>query len=217
MATIVTAKRVLALSKGLVTLSNTVSRNEISGTKVGIALACSALAVAATQRYVAPWVHADNVKLKGLLEGGGADPEEADNLIEDVRKVEQEEVVYVGDVPLIMTTPPPETDKPSKRRVRKGCRGKFIREIVAAVKLRLGTPKPTMANRRAVQRVAREEMKDYNLRKTVASSIMPMIVEAVFVPTKWEVEAARLGSSMLAQSRKTQVNLLLGLAGFNQA
>jgi len=217
MATITTARRVLALSKGLVTLSSAITSGEMSNTKAGMAIACSATAATLVYRYVQPWMQAENDRLRQVLEGGGVNPEEAADLIVSTRPVGQEEVLMVGEIPIILSTPPTESDEPCKRRIRKGCRGKFIREIVAAVKLRLGTPKPTMANRRAVQRVAREELQEYNLRKVVAASVIPTIVEAVFVPNKWEVAAAQLGSSMLAQSRKLKVSLLLEMAGFNQA
>jgi len=217
MATITTAKRVLAISKGLVTLSSAFTRGEMSNTKTGMAIACSATAATLVYRYVQPWMQSENAKLRQVLEGGGVNPEEAADLIISTYPVGQEEVLMIGEVPLVMTTMPEESDVPCKRRIKKGCRGKFIREIVAAVKLRLGTPKPTMANRRAVQRVAREELQEYNLRKVVAASVIPTIVEAVFVPNKWEVAAAQLGSSMLAQSRKLKVSLLLEMAGFNQA
>jgi len=217
MATIQTAKRVLAVSKGLVTLSSAITKRNMSNTSCGIAFASTAVAATLVYRYIQPWVQAENATLRQVLEGGGANPEEASDLISDVKPKEVEEVVYIGDVPMIMTTPPTESDKPVKRRIRKGCRGKFVREIVAAVKLRIGTPKPTMANRRAVQRIAREELKEYELRKVVAASVIPMIVEAVFVPSKWEVAAAKLGSCPLAQSRKYTRSLLLELAGFNEA
>lgn len=217
MATITTAKRVLAISKGLVTLSSALTRGEMSNTKCGLAVASTAAAATLVYRYVQPWMQSENAKLREVLEGGGVNPAEAADLIVSTHPVGQEEVLMIGDVPLIMTTMPEEPETPCKRRIRKGCRGKFIREIVAAVKLRLGTPKPTMANRRAVQRVAREEMQQYNLRDVVAASVIPTIVEVVFVPNKWEVAAAQLGSSMLAQSRKLKVSLLLEMAGFNQA
>jgi hypothetical protein len=74
-----------------------------------------------------------------------------------------------------------------------------------------------MANRRAVQRVAREEMREFNLRKTVAASVIPLIVEATFVPSKWEVRAAEVSNSCLAQARKAKMAVLLEMAGFTTA
>jgi len=132
---------------------------------------------------------------------------------------QREEVLMIGDVPLVLTDEvvPVEADAPVKRRIIKGCRGQFIREMVAAVKLRLGTPRCTMANRRAVQRVAREEMREFNLRKTVAASVIPLIVEATFVPSKWEVRAAEVSNSCLAQARKAKMAVLLEMAGFTTA
>jgi hypothetical protein len=208
MATITTAKRVFALSKGLVTLSNSLSTGEITMTKVGLMASATTIAGALTWHYVKPWVLAENLKLRTMLEGGGEDPEHADTLLETSPPIRESGVLTVYD---------PKAIEPMKRRIRKGCRGKFIREIVAAVKLRLGTPKPTMANRRAVQRVAREELQEFNLRKAVAATIVPMVVEAVFVPSKWEVEAAQVGSCILAQARKARMAVLLEMAGFQSA
>lgn len=217
MATNSQARRLLAISKGLVTLSSTLGQQEITNTKVGMALACSATAGLLVHRYVKPWLMAENQHLRQVLDEGGANPVEAIDCVEGTHPRGVEEVVMVGDVPIIMTTPAEQGDGKQKRRIRKGCRGKFVREIVAAVKLRLGTPRPTMANRRAVQRVAREELMEYQLRKVVAASVMPLIVEAVFVPNKWEVQAARVGSSALAMARKMKTSLLLEMAGFDQA
>lgn len=217
MATHTQAQRFLALSKGLVTLSSALTQHEVTNTKVGIAFACSATAGVLVHQYVLPWLRAENKVLRAVLDEGGANPVDAVDCVEVAHPTGREEVVCVGDVPILMTTPPDPIEEKPRKRIRKGCRGKFVREIVAAVKLRLGTPKPTMANRRAVQRVAREELLDYNLRKSVAASVMPLIVEAVFVPSKWEVKAAAVGSSALAITRKVKTNLLLELAGFNQA
>lgn len=219
MATITTAKRVLAVSKGLVTLSNAFNNAERSNYAIGAAFACSTVAGVLVHRYALPWMLDQNSTLRAVLEGGGSCPEEAEEFLESSACLPPTSTSLVEYNPYVIrvVSTPQVDDSKVRRRIKKGCRGKFIREIVAAVKLRLGTPKPTMANRRAVQRVAREEMQEYNLRKTVASSILPLIVEATFVPTKWEVSAARVGSCALAQARKVETNLLLELAGFNQA
>lgn len=185
------------------------SAGELTNTKVGVAMALTTTAGALVYRYAWPWMQAENGKLRQVLEGGGEDPEHADELLETSPPIRDSTAVVVYD--------PHAELAPLKRRIRKGCRGKFIREIVAAVKLRLGTPKPTMANRRAVQRVAREELQEFNLRKTVAASIIPLVVEAVFVPSKWEVRAAEISNSCLAQARKAKMAVLLEMAGFQQA
>lgn len=217
MATIYNVKRVLQVTKGLVTLSNSLcTGGKINNTKLGMAAVLTTAAGAATYYYVMPWLLAENAKLAEVLEGGGLNPGEADDQLVATEIPEVMEVFEIGNIPLSPDGPEVER-KPIKRRIRKGCRGKFIREIVAAVKLRLGTPRPTMANRRAVQRVAREELSEYNLRKVVSASVIPTIVEAVFVPNKWEVEAAQLGSCVLAQTRKLRLSMLLEVAGFNQA
>lgn len=218
MATIRGAQRALVVGKGLVTLSSALCKGEHTTTKVGMAVTLSAAAGALVYQYARPWLMAENAKLRQVLEGGGVNPEEASTLVVDVAPKEVEEVVMFGEVPMIVTTTTSDEEVADrKRRIRKGCRGKFVREIVAAVKLRLGTPKATMANRRAVQRVAREELQEYNLRKVVAASVIPTIVEAVFVPNKWEIQAAQLGTSCLAQARRMKIAMLLEMAGFNQA
>lgn len=222
MATIQTAKRVLIASKGLVTLSQALSKVETNNVTLGAAFACSAVAGVLVHRYAFPWMQLQNATLKEVLEGGGNCPEEASEFLEvaTAPQAPAEPVTTMVEfnpyVIRVVSEPAKVEPADSKRRIRKGCRGKFVREMVAAVKLRLGTPKPTMANRRAVQRVAREEMQEYNLRKTVAASIIPLIVEAVFVPSKWEVSAARVGSCALAVQRKFETSLLLEAAGFNQ-
>jgi len=210
MATIQQAKTILTVSKKLVTFSNALSSSKsVSNATLGLAVASSVSAAFLLGSYVKPWLQADNATIKFALEGGGINPDDVEESLE---------VAFpTDDVAITVFNGKQGVAPPPKRRIRTGGRGKFIREIVAAVKLRLGTPKPTLANKKAVQRVAREEMLNYNLRKEVASSIMPMIVEAVFVPSKWELEAARVSTCMLAQSRKTQFNLFSSMAGFGQA
>jgi hypothetical protein len=220
MATITNAKRVLAISKGLVSLSSTLSRGEITNAKMGLAAASTIAAGSLVYRYALPWLQSENKILRQALEGGGSNPVDVDSLVE-LHKPQpiREETLMVGDVAILLTDEVDAVDPtaPVKRRIRKGCRGQFIREVVAAVKLRLGTPKCTMANRRAVQRVAREEMRDYNLRHTVAASVIPLIVEAAFVPSKWEMQAATVGASCLAIARKSKMAVLLEMAGFTTA
>lgn len=221
MATITSAKRVLAISKGLVTLSSKLSSTgEITNTRLGLVAASSIAAGTLVYRYALPWLQSENAILRQALEGGGSNPVDVDStVVEHQPAPQREEVLMIGDVPLVLTDEvvPVEADAPVKRRIRKGCRGQFIREMVAAVKLRLGTPRCTMANRRAVQRVAREEMREFNLRKTVAASVIPLIVEATFVPSKWEVRAAEVSNSCLAQARKAKMAVLLEMAGFTTA
>lgn len=190
----------------------------MSKTKCGVAFATSAVAATLVYRYVQPWMQSENAKLRQALEGGGVNPPAAETLIEDDCPKPKEEVVMLGEIPFVMTElPTGEAPKDPRRRIKKGCRGKFVRAIVSAVKYRIGTPKPTMANRRAVQRIAREEMQEYNLRKTVAATVMPFIVEACFVPDKWEMAAARRGTSIVGSTRRFERQAHHDVVGFQQA
>lgn len=192
----------------------------MSNTKCGMAMATTAVAATLVYRYVQPWMQSENAKLRQALEGGGVNPPAAETLIEDDCPRRSETVMMLGDVPFVMTELPTgdaPKDPECKKRIKKGCRGKFVRTIVSAVKYRIGTPKPTMANRRAVQRIAREEMQEFNLRKTVAATVMPFIVEACFVPDKWEMAAARRGPSIVGSSRRLERQALHDMVGFQQA
>jgi len=102
-----------------------------------------------------------------------------------------------------------------KRRVRAGCKMPFKREIVAAVKAKFGTPKPTEANLRAVRRYATEVMREHNLRHTHVQKLLPSIIAAAFVPDKYELAGMEMASCVTALDRQSEYNLLKKTAGYS--
>jgi len=79
---------------------------------------------------------------------------------------------------------------------------RYARDIVAEIKCRLGTPKPTPANRMVVQRLARNLCETHGLRPTHAAKVIPMVVSAVFVPNDYEIEASEVFNCMESRVRR---------------
>jgi len=102
----------------------------------------------------------------------------------------------------------------AKRRVRHGGKHLFQREIIAAVKAKFGTPRPTEANLRAVRRYATEVMRSHNLRHTNVQRLLPMIIAASFVPDKYELEGMEMASCAVALDRQTEYYMLKKSAGY---
>jgi hypothetical protein len=65
----------------------------------------------------------------------------------------------------------------------------YIKGVVAEVKLVMGTPVRSEANRQVARRLARNLMVEHGLRPTHIASILPMVVAAVFVKARHELEA----------------------------
>lgn len=197
----------------------TLARNNLGGatkTQVATAVVAAAGVGYLAYTYLGPIVSAEHAKLRAALEGDGFDPPHVETLIEESHVVPHQEfqlVPFRDRRGLREVNTEVDPNLPVRRRIRAGCRGKFMRLIVSAVKCRLGTPKQTEANRRAIMRVAREEMKEYNLRPSNQATVLPLIVEAVFVPDQWELEAAQMGASILAQGRRLASDLCRYIAG----
>jgi hypothetical protein len=93
----------------------------------------------------------------------------------------------------------------------------YCQAVIAEVKVRFGTPKRTAANERSVHRFASEIMRKHGVRHTEARRIIPLIMESVFTPDKWEIEAMKVGSSPFAMARKYEgsvLHSLLSTCGF---
>jgi len=136
-----------------------------------------------------------------VLEGGCNE-----ELDEELVEVARPNLVEEGDEPM-----------KAKRRIKSGERFAFQREIVAAVKAKFGTPRPTEANLRAVRRYATEVMRSHNLRFTHLQKVLPLIIAATFVPDKYEMEGMEVASCVLARDRQSEFFELKKAAGFTEA
>lgn len=87
------------------------------------------------------------------------------------------------------------------RRIHKRHREQFATCILAAVKLKFGVPKRTQANYLAIQRYAAELVKHKGVRPTDAVRVVPYIVQAAFLPSEDEINAARWLNTKLAKER----------------
>jgi hypothetical protein len=207
MATITTVKRVLKVSKGLVTLSSACVGSPVqSNTTAGIAASLSMGAAVLTYYYCRPWLMATNKTLRAVLEGN-CNEELSEELTALVRPIE------LGG----WTDVEPVLAPSEKRRIKKGCRNAYQREVVAAVKAKFGVPSKTEANRRAIRRYATEVMRADNMRHTHLQRVLPIVVEAAFVPDRYEIEGAKVANCALAKSRQFEYGVLKQSAGFAQA
>jgi len=207
MATITTVKRAIKVSKGLVTLSSACLNTPVpSTTTVGIAASLSVGAAALTYYYCRPWLVAANKTLRTVLEGN-CNEELSEELTHLVRPFES------GGWDEANPTLAPSV----KRRIRKGCRFAYQREIVAAVKAKFGVPAKTEANRRAIRRYATEIMRADSMRKTHLQRVLPIVVEASFIPDRYEIEGMQVANCALATARQLEYSVLKQSAGFAQA
>lgn len=87
------------------------------------------------------------------------------------------------------------------RRVRRRNRAKYTNLIIAECKMLFGVPKHNEANCKAIRRYAVKLMKNHNVRPAHINVLTPKIVEMVFVPTKFDLEAKRLAASPEAYRR----------------
>lgn len=99
------------------------------------------------------------------------------------------------------------------RRVRKGCRGKYLRQIVAKCKVRFGTAKNTEAQRRAVRNFATQKMCEHGLRDGEQQRLLPMVVAAILTPDKHEVNAECAFNSGFGIARRAKMALLKAVSG----
>jgi hypothetical protein len=203
-----TVKRLFKVSKGLVTLSNALvaQNSQSNNVTVTIASSLSIGAAALTYYYCRPWLMATNKTLRSVLEGEN-NADLSSELTVPVQEVEQgcrnqNEPVFTPSV---------------KRRVKSGCRNAYQREVVAAVKAKFGVPSKTEANRRAIRRYATEVMRADNMRYTHLQRMMPLIIEAAFVPDRYEIEGGKVANCALAKSRQIEYGVLQSAAGFAQA
>jgi hypothetical protein len=89
-------------------------------------------------------------------------------------------------------------------------KGKFIRQVVAACKMKFGVPKRCEANRMAVRDYAVRIMKEVKHRPSHIVRDVPLVVRLVFQPTSEELLQARLESHPLAQLEREQYAYVLG-------
>lgn len=84
---------------------------------------------------------------------------------------------------------------PHSRRGRR----QYYMEVVAKVKIVMGTPQRTAANVLVARRIARQSMEEHKLRPTHIAQCLPLIIEAVFVESKHERAARTWGERLKAQ------------------
>lgn len=192
MATITGFRRLTLLGKGLVHLSSGLSeRNEFGAEAKTIGL-LTVGAIGAIAYYGSHWISPSNAQLKDIISGT-----QDDMIIDDT--IEEEYTVTI------------ERDSDvHHRRVRDGRKAPFMREVLAACKNRFGIPQNTSANRRIVRRFMNDFMKAHDVRNASIRMHLPILVEAMFVPDKYEIEALQIANCPLAYSRKVEYSLLQG-------
>ncbi len=104
-------------------------------------------------------------------------------------------------------------EEKNHRRVRKGGRQPYLRQIVAKCKVRFGIAKNTEAQRRAVRNYAMQEMSKHGLRDDEQQRILPLVVAATMTPDKHEVEAECAFNSGFGVVRRATMSLLKAASG----
>jgi hypothetical protein len=89
-------------------------------------------------------------------------------------------------------------------------KGRFIKQVVAACKMKFGVPKRCEANRMAVRDYAVRIMKEVKHRPSHIVRDVPLVVRLVFQPTSEELLQARLESHPLAELEREQYAYAMG-------
>lgn len=96
------------------------------------------------------------------------------------------EVFSIIDTPIELT---------NHRRVRKGRMGAAKKAALYSAKARFGTCKYTAANRKAVHRYVYNVLNKHGVQESQMCEMIPFVVDAVFVPNKYELESSRMANS----------------------
>lgn len=102
-------------------------------------------------------------------------------------------------------------EEKNHRRVNR--KRNYTAAVIAEVKVRFGVAKRSAANERAIQRYAAEIMRKHGVRHTVVRKLLPIITEAIFIPDKWEVEAARISNCYSAVAAKVEYHSYAMVSG----
>lgn len=98
------------------------------------------------------------------------------------------------------------------RRIRKNRLSSAKRATLAAAKARFGTCNMTSANIKAVHRFVYNLLNKHGVQEGQMCHVIPFVVNAVFIPNKYELEAAQMYTSAWAQFRRWSMPQLGGHA-----
>lgn len=115
------------------------------------------------------------------------EPTECSNLVDPVRGVARLNLTKV------------EVDH--HRRVERAKRVPYMNTVIAECRLTFGVPVRNDANEKAVRRVAVKLMKTHGVRPSHMNTMLPTIVETVFIPSNYDIEARRLSTGWAAWLR----------------
>lgn len=92
-------------------------------------------------------------------------------------------------------------ENPCPRRFRR--KHKMATAVAMYVKSRRGTPMRSAANDLVISRMAGDYMRRSNVRPSHIAALIPLVTQLVYLPTKYDVEAKELASTVeFAQRRK---------------
>lgn len=101
--------------------------------------------------------------------------------------------MVLSDEPIVIT---------KHRRVKNNCRIPVIQEIVSECKVKFPNATDTVANRKAIHRFGSQFCEHHGMRTQHIRVHMPLVVELVLTPDKWEVEAQTAAGSRFIRTRR---------------
>jgi hypothetical protein len=87
------------------------------------------------------------------------------------------------------------------RRVMYRQRHGFMRDMVATIKLDIGTPVDDPANRKVVRKMVSQAIKKHKMHTSDATMIAPLAIEMIFLPSDAEIRASDFRRSATAKRR----------------
>nr|WRQ65727.1 hypothetical protein [Tolivirales sp.] len=219
--------------KGMVSLSEKLLANpQQSNALFAAAASLSVGAGLIAYHYQSSFVSAEGSHLREILEGE-IDGAPSIDLTEEVsvatnsgainvaahRAIPVDELSFFADetTTAVDSFPAVELREKVKRRVKAHCRKPYQREMVAAAKAKFGVAKRTEANSRAIRRFCIQKMASDHMRDTHMQALLPVIVEAVMCPDKYEIKAGRMACSGFAVRRQVEYQILRAASGYTQA
>jgi len=93
---------------------------------------------------------------------------------------------------------------------RQKARRSYIKSVIAEVKVVVGTPSLTEANRLVVRRLARGVMDRHKVRPTHMAAALPLIIEGVFTLSIGEIAAIQWGEDVRGPRPQTWLEWISG-------
>lgn len=118
--------------------------------------------------------------------------------VEEINRPAEDEELVAPSASLVYTICQDAIEVKSNRRIATNGRKFYEASVVREIKNKLGVPKYTEANKQAVRRAAENIMRKHGVRPTHIGESIEKIIVGVFIPDRFDIEAAKMMASNTA-------------------